>query len=104
MNKDQVNVFELLAEPVQKALIEIGLSKPTAPQIRAIPPVLHGENALLIAPTGSGKTEAVLLPVFSRFLQQEDKRGITILISLHFVHSTETWSNAFLFGRNNWGF
>lgn len=79
MNKDQVNVFELLAEPVQKALIEIGLSKPTAPQIRAIPPVLHGENALLIAPTGSGKTEAVLLPVFSRFLQQEDKRGITIL-------------------------
>jgi len=40
---------------------------------------LNGENVLLIAPTGSGKTEAVLLPIFSNFVQQADKRGISVL-------------------------
>jgi len=79
MNNDSVNVFDLLARPVQQALEEAGFSQPTAPQIKAIPPILAGKNVLLIAPTGSGKTEAVLLPVFSNFLQQKDKRGIVII-------------------------
>jgi ATP-dependent Lhr-like helicase len=34
---------------------------------------------LLIAPTGSGKTEAVLLPILSNFVGQSEKRGISIL-------------------------
>jgi len=45
----------------------------------AVPPVLNGENILLIAPTGSGKTEAVLLPIFSKLIQQEAKKGISII-------------------------
>jgi ATP-dependent Lhr-like helicase len=73
------SVFELLAKPIQKALLETGFSEPTAPQVKAIPHILAGDNVLLVAPTGSGKTEAVLLPVFSRFVIQEDKRGITIV-------------------------
>jgi len=58
------NVFCLLAKPIRDALSELGFAEPTLPQIKAIPHVLAGENVLLIAPTGSGKTEAVLLPVF----------------------------------------
>jgi len=77
--KEIHNVYELLMEPIRKALTDLGFSEPTAPQIEAIPKVLNGDNVLLIAPTGSGKTEAVLLPMFSDFLQQEEKHGISIV-------------------------
>jgi len=77
--KQSHGVYDLLIKPVREALTKLGFSEPTAPQTKAIPPILNGENVLLIAPTGSGKTEAVLLPIFSNFVQQEDKRGISIL-------------------------
>lgn len=73
------NVFELLAKPVREALAERGFSEPTLPQTMAFPPILAGENVLLIAPTGSGKTEAVLLPIFSNFIQQRNEKGISII-------------------------
>jgi ATP-dependent Lhr-like helicase len=73
-------VFELLAKPVRKALVDLGFSEPTLPQVMAFPPLLAGKNVLLIAPTGSGKTEAVLLPVFSKLIQQEKKpMGIAVV-------------------------
>jgi ATP-dependent Lhr-like helicase len=72
-------VFKLLAKPVREGLKEVGFAEPTLPQTMAIPPILAGENVLLIAPTGSGKTEAVLLPIFSNFVQQKQKKGISII-------------------------
>jgi len=74
-----LDVYGLLETPVRKALAELGFSEPTLPQVKAIPLILKGENVLLIAPTGSGKTEAVLLPIFSNFICQPEKRGISIL-------------------------
>ncbi|MGD6807993.1 MAG: DEAD/DEAH box helicase [Candidatus Bathyarchaeia archaeon] len=75
--------FNLLAKPVQKALTEQGFTEPTLPQLRAFPPILAGENILLIAPTGTGKTEAVLLPIFSRLVEQKSQNpqqsGIQLL-------------------------
>ncbi|MBX5321505.1 MAG: DEAD/DEAH box helicase [Candidatus Bathyarchaeota archaeon] len=72
-------VFRFLAKPIREGLAELGFSKPTLPQVLAIPHILAGENLLLIAPTGSGKTEAVLLPVFSMFIQSIDEEGISIV-------------------------
>ena len=77
--KKEVQVFKLLSEPVQKVLEELGLSEPTVPQVKAIPIVLKGENVLLVAPTGSGKTEAVLMPIFSKLLDQPERKGISVL-------------------------
>ena len=73
------NVFQQLAKPVRDALAELGFFEPTLPQVMAIPSILNGKNVLLIAPTGSGKTEAVLMPIFSNFIQQNAKKGISIV-------------------------
>src|SRR4030067_135634 len=77
--RSEANVFELLAKPVRKTLAELGFTEPTLPQTMAIPTVLSGKNVLLIAPTGSGKTEAVLLPVFAKLTQQPDLKGIAVI-------------------------
>jgi ATP-dependent Lhr-like helicase len=71
--------FALLAKPVRDALAELGFLDATLPQQMAIEPILTGENVLLLAPTGSGKTEAVLLPVFSKLIYQEPRKGISVL-------------------------
>lgn len=72
-------VFKLLPKPIQDGLRELGVLKPTEPQVKTVPLVLSGENVLLVAPTGSGKTEAILLPIFSRILEQESRQGISVL-------------------------
>src|SRR5512137_27259 len=73
------DVFRLLAKPVREGLAALGFSKATLPQTLAIPPILNGENVLLVAPTGSGKTEAVLLPLFSKLVRQKSRKGISII-------------------------
>ena len=75
------SVFQLLEKPVQTALAETGFTEPTLPQKMAFPHILSGKNVLLIAPTGTGKTEAVLLPVFSKLLEkkEEETKGIQVI-------------------------
>jgi len=81
MHKDVLDsgVFNLLAKPVRDSLLELGFTEPTLPQKMAIPHIKAGENVLLIAPTGSGKTEAVLLPIFSDLIQQEPRKSISVV-------------------------
>jgi len=70
--------FEALSEPIKALLKERGLEEPSEIQKLAIPAILNGENALLISPTGSGKTEAAMLPLFDLMLKN-GKNGLTML-------------------------
>lgn len=72
-------VFQNLSEPIRLALAESGIRTPTPPQTIAIPKIMAGGNILLIAPTGSGKTEAVLLPILDQLTKLEKRQGISII-------------------------
>ena len=61
-----------------KALETRGLAEPTLAQSSAWPTIASGSNVLLIAPTGVGKTEAAMVPLFHRLLEEESK-PITVL-------------------------
>ncbi len=79
------SVFSMLNPKIQNILKTKNIKEPTEPQIKAIPPILKGKNVLLIAPTGLGKTESALLPIFHNFLDLKEKnnlpdtKGISIL-------------------------
>jgi ATP-dependent Lhr-like helicase len=70
--------FETLGPAVREALSERGFDTPTEPQRRALEPLVAGQNALVVAPTGSGKTETAMLPVFDA-LAGEERFGIGAL-------------------------
>ena len=71
--------FESLAPAVRGFLLETGITEPTPPQVQAWPLVARGENVLVVAPTGSGKTEAALLPLLSRLVSEGHGEGISLL-------------------------
>ncbi len=73
------SVYELLNPEIRETLEELGFGSPTPPQAAAIPKILGGFNALLIAPSGTGKTEAAILPVFHKLLTGPCRGGIAIL-------------------------
>ncbi|MGB9927816.1 MAG: DEAD/DEAH box helicase [Methanosarcina sp.] len=75
------NIFNSFHPKIQEALQTLGFTKPTEPQERAFPHIMDGKHTLLIAPTGSGKTESAVLPVFNKILKKkpEARRGISAL-------------------------
>ncbi|MEM5871343.1 MAG: DEAD/DEAH box helicase [Candidatus Aenigmatarchaeota archaeon] len=65
---------------LQKLIKERGFDRPTSIQKEGIPSIIKGKNTLLIAPTGIGKTESALLPVFDEFIRNREKlKPISIL-------------------------
>lgn len=72
--------FGYLAEEVRQAAYSSGITTPTPPQLLASPRIAKGENLLIVAPTGSGKTEAAILPILSRVIHSPGKgRYISVL-------------------------
>ena len=76
-----MDAFASLGDAVRSALSERGFETPTEPQRRAIPPLAAGRNALVIAPTGTGKTETAMLPVFDAIARAdpEEREGLSAL-------------------------
>ncbi|WP_257297803.1 DEAD/DEAH box helicase [Haloarchaeobius sp. FL176] len=65
--------FTVLGSEVRSALSDRGFQTPTRTQRRALPPIAAGEHTLVVAPTGTGKTETAMLPVFDSLVRNEDE-------------------------------
>jgi ATP-dependent Lhr-like helicase len=66
---------EALDKLVNEKFAREGFARLTTIQEKALPVIARNVNCLLVAPTGSGKTEAAVMPVFTA-LAQESKNGI----------------------------
>ncbi len=75
--------LNFFSQPILQEIKNLGIRKLTKIQEEAIPYVLAGENVLIVAPTGEGKTEAAILPIFEMFLRLKNEKkyvsGIFIL-------------------------
>ena len=60
--------IDLLNPKVQECIKKRGFTHLSDAQSRAIPLILHGKHLVLIAPTGTGKTESAMFPVFNGLL------------------------------------
>jgi ATP-dependent Lhr-like helicase len=52
----------------------------TETQKNSIPPILNGDDTLVISGTGSGKTEAVLAPLVSRYFSEAKHKNSVIIV------------------------
>ena len=57
-----------LAEPIQRAVAQMGYRVPTPVQAAAIPIVMSGRDVMAAAQTGTGKTAGFALPILQRLL------------------------------------
>src|SRR5207245_2393158 len=76
------SAFSTLKPSVLQRLEKEGFLEASPIQELAIPAILSGENVLLIAPTGTGKTLAAILPVLDRLIEARAEgkpRGISVL-------------------------
>ncbi len=73
--------FDYLDRRIIDMLSANGISEPTGAQQKMIPAVLEGKNALLLSPTGSGKTEAAILPLFHKILSEKPQPISTLYIT-----------------------
>ena len=68
-----------LADPILKALLDVGYETPSPIQAGAIPPLLEGRDILGQAQTGTGKTAAFALPLLSRLDPKDSATQILVL-------------------------
>ncbi len=65
---DPRTAIDLLDPEIREVVRKRGFTSLSDAQEQAIPLLLENHNLVLIAPTGTGKTESAMLPVFSRLL------------------------------------
>src|SRR5438552_3601780 len=67
------NAFSMLTERWRSYLAGRGIVAPTHAQAAAMPSIHAGQHTLLIAPTGMGKTESAILPLFDLLLRERER-------------------------------
>ena len=79
MSDGGADAFTALGDELRAALSERGFETPTEPQRKAIPTLASGRDALVVAPTGTGKTETAMLPVLNALVEDGERFGIGAL-------------------------
>ena len=70
--------IELLNPKVQECIRKRGFTRLSDAQSQAIPLIVEGKHLVLIAPTGTGKTESAMFPVFDGLLSLRDEVGCAL--------------------------
>ncbi|MHA1713608.1 MAG: DEAD/DEAH box helicase [Candidatus Ranarchaeia archaeon] len=75
------NISVRFSPPVQAIAEALGLGHPTEVQRKGMPIIYRGSHVLLISPTGTGKTEAALLPLIDQLakIPLNKRQGIQLL-------------------------
>ena len=68
-----------LSEEILESLNGLGYNKPTSIQQKVILPMLAGKNVVVKAPTGSGKTAALPIPICESISWEENAPQALIL-------------------------
>ncbi len=76
---DVTDISSILHPKLRDVLIKRGFDEFSEIQLRAVPELIKGNNAILIAPTGTGKTESAMLPVFHNMLNAGPHKGFSAL-------------------------
>ncbi len=80
-----------LPSPILKGIRATGLSEPTAIQTKSIPIVMHGNDLIGIAQSGSGKSGAYLIPTLARLAERSSRlRGIVLVPTRELASYVET--------------
>lgn len=69
----------MVSERLLNTLKSVGIENLTELQKVAYRKIVSGKDVLIVAPTGSGKTEAALIPVFDQILEMDTKEGIVAI-------------------------
>jgi len=72
-----------IAPQIRQNLAQMGFRRPTDIQYKCLPPILHGEDLLAIAQTGTGKTAAFAIPLVHLVMEYKRTRrppGIRCLV------------------------
>ncbi len=74
-------VFDSLHPQIRELLKSRNILTPTEPQAKVIPSIMEGKDVLLLSPTGTGKTEAAIFPIFHRILTDHPEPISTLFIT-----------------------
>ncbi|MHA2360638.1 MAG: DEAD/DEAH box helicase [Candidatus Thorarchaeota archaeon] len=81
-----MSVFGSLGKNIEHFIAKQGMSIPTPIQEKAIPTILESDyHTLLLSPTGSGKTEAALLPLLFKL---SEKKALGELFGFYILYMT----------------
>lgn len=72
-------VFTKIKKEIVQALNEQDISVPTLIQQKTIPIILSGKDVIGISKTGSGKTEAFVVPILERITAEKAVQALIIV-------------------------